>query len=192
MDEPPIVVILLLGDSECGKSTFLSQLSQGQNSVRTKTVGLPLLRDLDQPFVYDVHMYNRPYRFEFYDTASPEDYKFLHPNFVILCYDISDRRSLINVQQVWQRVVIRHYAIRDEKIPLMLLGLKRDLRVEGEGIIYPQEAYRIAQEMRYDRYAECSAHTGEFMNEVFEDVARLAAKTTTKNGALSEPACLVM
>ena len=50
----------------------------------------------------------------------------------------------------------------------------------------------MAQEMRCDRYAECSAITGELMNEVFEDIARLAAKTSTVNGALSEPACIVM
>ena len=54
------------------------------------------------------------------------------------------------------------------------------------------KAYRMAQEMRCDRYAECSAITGEFMNEVFEDIARLAAKTTTEKGALSEPACSLM
>ncbi|MCJ1398475.1 hypothetical protein MMC11_001675 [Xylographa trunciseda] len=137
-------------------------------------------------------MYNRPYRFEFYDTASPENYTLLHPHFVILCYDITNRTSLVNVQQVWRKDVIRNYAQGDESIPVMLLGLKRDLRVECDGIIYPQEAYRIAQEMRCDRYAECSAVTGEFMNEVFEDIARLAAKTTTERGALSEPACSMM
>ncbi|MCJ1244841.1 hypothetical protein MMC30_002042 [Trapelia coarctata] len=192
MDEPPTVSILLLGDSDCGKSTFLSQLSHGRNAVRLKTTNLPLLRDLDQPFVYDIRMYSRAYRFEFSDTASPENYTLLHPNFVILCYDINDRRSLVNAQQVWRKDVIRHYAVEDESIPVMLLGLKRDLREEGEGMIDPQEAYRIAQEMRCDRYAECSAHTGELMNEVFEDIARMAAKTTTKNGALTEPVCSIM
>lgn len=159
MDEPPIITVLLLGDPECGKSTFLSyvaskpffinpnilprQLSQGQNSIRTKTTGLPLLHDLDQPFIYDVRMYHRTYKFHFYDTASPKNYTLLHPNFVIICYDISDRRSLVNVQHVWRKDVIRHYAVTDEKIPVMLLGLKRDLRVEGEGIIYPQEVGEI-------------------------------------------------
>jgi len=137
-------------------------------------------------------MYNRPYRFEFSDTASPQNYTLLRPNFVILCYDISDRRSLINVQEVWRKDVTRHYTHRDEGIPVMLLGLKRDLRVEGKDLIEPQEAYRIAQEMRCDRYAECSAVTGELMNEVFEDIARMAAKTTTENGALNEPLCTVM
>lgn len=107
--------------------------------MRTKTTDLPLLHDLDQPFVYDIRMYNRSYRFEFYDTASPQNYTLLLPDFVIVCYDISERRSLINAQLVWRKEAIRHYAYRKQGIPVMLLGLKRDLRIENEGVIYPQE-----------------------------------------------------
>ena len=95
-------------------------------------------------------MYNRPYRFEFYDTASPQNYTLLNPNLVILCYDISDRRTLSNVQQIWRKDVIRHYAHKDEKIPVMLLGLKRDLRVDEAGVIDPQEVCNIACS-RYER-----------------------------------------
>ena len=47
--------------------------------------------------------------------------------------------------------------------------------------------------MRCDRYAECSALTGELMHEVFEDIARVAALTTTDEGGLSQgPTCSVM
>lgn len=46
--------------------------------------------------------------------------------------------------------------------------------------------------MRCDRYAECSALTGELMNEVFEDIARTAAKTTTDAGGLSTPICVII
>ena len=46
--------------------------------------------------------------------------------------------------------------------------------------------------MRCDRYAECSAVTGELMNEVFEDIARTAAMTTTEKGGLSEGGCMIM
>lgn len=126
-------------------STCDSRLSYGRNSIRTKTDNLPLLRDLDQPFVYDIRMYNRSYRFEFSDTASPQNFTLLHPNFVILCYDISDRRSLINVQEVWRKDVTRLYTHRDEGIPVMLLGLKRDLRAEGEDLIEPQEVCSVGR-----------------------------------------------
>jgi hypothetical protein len=72
------------------------------------------------------------------------------------------------------------------------MGLKRDLRKEEEGIIYPQETYRIAQELRCDRYAECSAVTGELMTQTFEDLARLAYQTTTAAGGQTKGGCLVM
>ena len=42
------------------------------------------------------------------------------------------------------------------------LGLGEEGEVlNGRRIVYPQEALRIAQEMRCDRYCECSALTGE-------------------------------
>lgn len=192
MDETPTVSILLLGDPECGKSTFLSKLSHGSHSMRQKTTNLPLLRDLDQPFVYDIRMYNRPYRFEFYDTASPESYTLLRPDFVVLCYSIVDRRSLVNLQQIWFRRMVECYMKEKEDIPVMVLGLKRDLRKEDDGVIYPQEGLKVAQDLRCDRYAECSATTGELINEVIEDIARTAAKTTTESGGLSQGGCVVM
>jgi Ras homolog gene family, member A len=76
----------------------------------------------------------------------------------------------------------------------LVLGLKRDLRSEEDpnGIIYPQEANRIAAEMRADMYMECSAVTGELLPETFEDIYRSAVKTTTSEGAQSEGGCLVM
>jgi Ras homolog gene family, member A len=39
-------------------------------------------------------MYNHPYHFEFYDTASPENWTLLEPGVVILCFDVTDRVSL--------------------------------------------------------------------------------------------------
>lgn len=107
--------------------------------MRQQTTSLPLLRDLDQPFVWDIRLYNRYYRFEFYDTASPEHYTRLAPDFVVLCYDISNRESLVNVQHVWFQRMVETYMKEREDIPIMLLGLKRDLREEKAGVIYPQE-----------------------------------------------------
>ena len=159
-------------------------------------------------------MYNRPYRFHFYDTASPENYTLLRPDFIVVCYAIDDRQTLKNAQAAVMTDVVKNFARERDDIPIMLLGLKRDLRVEGEGTIYPQEVsrcfqilalrdrdwglmysakgYRIAQEMRCDRYAECSALTGELMDEVSEDIARTAAKTTTEAGGLSSGGCGLM
>lgn len=85
-----------------------------------------------------------------------------------------------------------------EEIPVLMLGLKRDLRSETDpnGIIYPQEAYRIAQEQRCDKYMECSAVTGELVREVFEDICKTGAMSLRSGGegnmGLSQGGCGVM
>ena len=88
---------------------------------------------------------------------------------------------------------------------MILLGLKRDLRRENaqdtgqqqyqqeQRSVMPFEALNTAQELRCDFYCECSALTGELFHDVFEDVARVAAKTLTEEGGRSAPpSCVVM
>lgn len=169
-------------------------------------------------------MYKRPYRFEFYDTASPTNYTLLHPSLIILCYSIAEPDTLASLHKKWRLIVEEHFNL-DESIPILVLGLQRDIRskedyagrvrpaasepteqsrlaeLSGSGLgtandeaevlrprtfVYPQEALKVAQEMRCDRYCECSALTGELCAEVFEDIARVAAMTTTEQGGRSK------
>jgi GTPase SAR1 family protein len=168
---------------------------------------------MDQPFVFEIRSRKGQYRFRFYDTSSPENWQLLRPDLVIICYDISQRLSLINLQRVvggpplqsspsttialtpsqWIKEVRTAFPTRDV-LPILVLGLKRDLRSEDDpnGIIYPQEGYQVAQEMRVDKYMECSAVTGELMTEVFDDICSTAVKTTTAEGGQSEGGCAVM
>jgi Ras homolog gene family, member A len=63
---------------------------------------------------------------------------------------------------------------------------------DPNGVIYPQEAYRVAQEMRADRYVECSAVTGELVQMAFEDICSTAVKTrSAKGGGQSEGGCTI-
>lgn len=181
---------------------------------------LPRLHDLDQPYTFNIKLYNRPYQFQLYDTASPTNYTLLKPAVLVMCYNIADPKSLHNVSTNWRCLVETHYNY-DEMLPVILLGLQRDVRsredyqghvrrlatyptpderedsddalLNGRNFVYPQEGLRLAQEMRCDRYCECSALTGELCREVIEDISRTAAKTTTAKGAKSEgPPCSIM
>ena len=167
-------------------------------------------------------MYNRPYRFEFSDTASPTSYYTLRPDLLVLCYDITRRATLYNLKERWKHTIDGHFNA-DERIPVVVVGLKRDLREEwtaeeyaaleaeadlgrggwGSGggsaevrrygrCVMPQEGVRVAQEMRADRYAECSALTGELCQQVLEDISRTAAMTTTEKGGRTEGGCVVL
>ena len=101
---------------------------------------------------------------------------------IILCYSIAEPETLSSVHTNWKGLVETHYNY-DEAIPVILLGLIRDSREkedydgrvrrvtsDGTGeeemltdrrVVYPQEGLKVAQEMRCDRYCECSALTGE-------------------------------
>jgi Ras family protein A len=173
---------------------------------------LPTLRDEDQPFTFNISLYARPYTLSFYDTACLTNYTLLRPSFLILCYDVSKRSTLNSLRTRWLPIVNSHFNY-DEKLPVMVLGLRRDLRREwteeekrrdeelhgkdvgkgrGESVM-PQEGVGLATEMLCDRYAECSALTGELCKEVLEDIARTAARTTTEKGAKSEVTpCVIM
>ncbi|KAK5017048.1 hypothetical protein LTR60_002112 [Cryomyces antarcticus] len=264
---PPEITILLLGDADSHNPKIHladdhpphRRLRLGTHAHASSTP-LPPLNDADQPFRFNITLYGRPYRFAFFDTSyrsqssssnvSPptrattepsqnHDYTTLHPSVILLCYSVSNRRSLNSIRTRWKRDVDAVFSC-DEKAAVMLLGLKRDLRrttrraVETKilghrggyadpaytpsspsahsttldgyatlpshpdpstgawddddddgdeaGSVMPHEGLRIAQELRCDRYAECSAATGELCREVFEDLARTAALTTTGDG----------
>ncbi|KAK3099105.1 hypothetical protein LTR53_019059, partial [Teratosphaeriaceae sp. CCFEE 6253] len=128
-DDPPEIPILLLGDPGVGKSTFLARLTLGQHAA--PTAPLPPLHDLNQPFPFNVRMYNRPYRLEFSDTASPTHYTLLRPALIILCYAIADPASLDSLKTKWKRIVETHFNY-DESIPVIVLGLGRDARSKDD------------------------------------------------------------
>lgn len=68
----------------------------------------------------------------------------MRPDALIICYAIDERRTLENAKQIWGKTVMSQYTRdrMDGDFAVMLLGLKRDLRVEQEGVIYPQEVSR--------------------------------------------------
>lgn len=94
----------------------------------------------------------------------------------------------------WIKQVRQIFQTAESTLPVLVLGLKRDLRSESDpnGIIYPQEGHQAAQEMRADMYMECSALTGELLPQVFEDICRRAMKTASSEGGQSDGGCTLM
>lgn len=67
---------------------------------------------MDQPFVFEIRSRRGQYRFEFHDTSSPENWRLLRPDMVIICYDISQRLSLINLQRVVCSFLRNHPSVK--------------------------------------------------------------------------------
>jgi Ras family protein A len=137
----------------------------------------------------------------FFDTAAPKNYTLIDPDFIILCYDISNRDSLESLKARWKTEITSHFN-SDEKLPVMVLGLKRDLRMEwtpeekaklrGQTVM-PQEGLLVAQELRCDLYAECSSLTGELFREAIEDIMKTTIKTIqSEDGGKSTGDCTLL
>ncbi|KAI1266162.1 P-loop containing nucleoside triphosphate hydrolase protein [Xylariaceae sp. FL1019] len=186
------VKVLLLGDEKVGKTTFLSRISGGGHSLEGK-VPITILRDIDQPFIFEIRNRKGKYRLEFYDTASPENWRLLEPDVVLMCYDISRRSSLVNMEQLWSKEARSIFRTSDQ-VPVVVVGLKRDLRSDDDPNkpIYPQEGYRSSQEIRADKYVECSAVTGELLKLAFEEICRTAIETVSESGGQGEGGCAVI
>jgi Ras homolog gene family, member A len=86
------------------------------------------------------------------------------------------------------------YQSRIDGLPLVILGLKRDLRSETDpnGIIMPNEAYAVAQTMRADRYVECSAVTGELLQLAFEDICATAVEAAFLRSGTNAGGCSIL
>jgi Ras family protein A len=171
-----------------------------------------MLRDIDQPYIFGIKTGTKQFQFQFFDTSSPDNWRTLDPDAIVICYDISQRLSLINMQRyvsaptviswtkdktadTWQWIdEVKRSFQRFDTLPLIILGLKRDLRSEDDpnGIIYPQEAYTVAQALRADRYVECSAVTGELLKLAFEDLCKTAVTPTTGTNSQSASTCAIM
>ena len=170
----------------------------GENSLLRPSLHTTALHG---PLSFDVLLFARPYRITIHPSTSP---LFIDPfpdspNLLILTYAIPSRASLHNVQNYWMPQYHQHYPT--SSIPVMLLGLQRDLRTakvitDDEGrkqyeCVMPEEGLQAAREMRLDRYAECSALTGELMWEATQDITKMAAQTAYDTGDYASEMCVV-
>jgi Ras family len=74
-------------------------------------------------------VHRRPFWFEFSDTSSLTNYTLIQLDLVILCYYVSNIEPMAEVQRRRRmEVIVYHRKRREDRIPIMLMGLKRDLR----------------------------------------------------------------
>ncbi|KAG8857577.1 GTP-binding protein Rho1 [Serendipita sp. 405] len=101
---------------------------------------------------------------------------------VIICFGIDDPDSLSDVTEVWGPEV--RYHTRDTKAPILLVGCKMDVRTDPivlnrmkKRFIEPvsvQQGRDMAKSIGAAMYLECSAKTGQGVNEVLHHAARLS------------------
>ncbi|ODM87034.1 Ras-like GTP-binding protein Rho1 [Orchesella cincta] len=120
------------------------------------------------------------------DTSGQEDYDRLRPlsypnsNAVLVCFAVDAPDSLENVAEKWSPE-IQYYC---RGIPVILVGNKMDLRDDPNTIhklskkqqepVTFADAVWVAQKIGAQAYLECSAKSGERVQNVFETAAKVA------------------
>ncbi|CAG8699347.1 10703_t:CDS:2, partial [Acaulospora colombiana] len=114
------------------------------------------------------------------DEARTRPLIYPHTQVILICFAINRRDTLANVQDKWFPEIAAVSTF--PQIPVILVGCKKDLRElaldipasVSDELISEEEANRMARNIGAIKYMECSAKTGEGVNLVFDEAARVA------------------
>jgi len=104
-------------------------------------------------------------------------FKNLLPNYVIgasggiFLYDISRFYSLIHLED-WLNVIDKATDQREHRMPILLVGSKSDLALEGNRTVDKEYALKYGGKYNVFDFFECSSKTGENVDLIFTKIAR--------------------
>jgi len=163
--------LVVVGDGGCGKTCLLIVYAEN----RFPEAYVPTVFE---NYVTQVSFNSKLFELALWDTAGQEEYDRLRPlsypesDVILIVFSIDFPTSLANVKDKWFPEVA-HFC---EGIPLLLVGTKIDLRrddqtrrmlaAQGQVPITADAGAAVAREIGA-RYIECSAKTGEGVQDVF-------------------------
>ncbi len=156
--------ILLLGDSEVGKSCFLMRYADNvfvENYITT--IGL------DYKLKYVQLDSGEMIKVQLWDTAGQDRYRTIAKNYykgshgILLLYDITKRNSFENIREWIKDIKEEVY----EKAIIFLIGNKIDKNSERK--ITTEQGVKLAEEYNLP-FFEASAKTGENVDEIFKSL----------------------
>lgn len=163
--------IVIVGDGMCGKTSTINVYLG--NRFPTEYV----------PTVYESYTSkakhkNRCILLRLSDTAVQEDFEMFRPmlyreaSAFIVMYSVDRPESLANAYEKWVPE-LRQYS---PDVPIILVANKTDLRYSSSGLgqwseyaVSTSEGREMAKKIKAVAFQECSALTGNGINEVFKD-----------------------
>ena len=171
--ELPLYKILLLGDSSVGKTCFFMRYIENTfQEIHMSTIGLE--SKIKKMKLDD----DREIKIQLWDTAGQERFHSITKNYyktahgIILIYDVTVKSTYENIKN-WIRT------IREEvspKVTIVLVGNKID--DEENRKVTKEEGEAMAKECKVPYY-DCSAKTGENMDEIFNDIVKKIVENYT-------------
>jgi len=162
--------ICIFGDGGVGKTTLLNRYLTGLFKDDSGiTIGVDFhLKKLE--------IEGKKLSLQIWDFAGEDRFRFLLPSYImgssggIFMYDITRYSSLKNFQE-WLDVVDKGSIGEPERIPVIMVGSKLDLNERRA--VSSQDALDLAKANGLYSYIECSAKTGENVEEIFDEIARV-------------------
>lgn len=165
--------VVVVGDTTCGKTCLLTVFARD----KLPREYVPTIFDT---FTRDLTIGGRGMKLTLWDTAGQQDYDRLRPlcypstDAFILCFAVDRPDTFITLPEKWIPE-IRHFC---PKVPIVLVGTKKDLRNDAVTIDYlakrrmkpvsTAEGRSMAEKVGAFAYIECSAFNNGGVREVFE------------------------
>lgn len=180
------IKITAVGDGMVGKTCLLI-------TYTTKLFPTEYVPTVFDNYADNITVDGQDFNMILWDTAGQEDYERLRPlsypntDCFLLCFSISNRSSFENIVTKWTPE-IRHHC---PHVPIVLVATKIDLREANqspdedskqtqqpavEDLIQNVEGKKLRARIKAARYVECSAKSGEGLQDVFEEAVRCVLK----------------
>jgi len=158
--------ILVIGDGAVGKSCIIRRYVDNEfESTHLQTVGLDFkLKNIQLDD-------GNSLKAQIWDTAGQERFHSITRNYfknahgIILIYDVTLIESFHNVKN-WIKQIKKEAS---DKVSIILVGNKIDM--ENKRAVSNEEGEKIADENGL-KFFECSAKTGENIEQIFKEVAK--------------------
>lgn len=157
--------LLVIGDTSVGKSCLLLRLADNTfTGTYITTIGVDF-----KIRTFDVD--GKTVKLQIWDTAGQERFRTITSSYyrgahgIIVVYDVADKETFNNVQEVWIKEVSKHAA---DGVTKLLIGNKCDLRdeVDEEKIVSEDEARQLSDSLGV-QYIETSAKNAHNVEQAF-------------------------
>ena len=162
--------LCIFGDGGVGKTTLVNKYLTGVFKNSTMTIGIDF-------HIKTLVIDGIKVRLQIWDFAGEERFRFLLPSYIIgasgaiFMYDITRFSSLKNLND-WLDVLNHGAQSIEEQFPILLAGGKADLELEDKRAIDKELGFETAKENNLCGFLECSAKTGDNVEEIFNKITR--------------------